>query len=201
MSLEEGVTPTGLKLRKGPAFLPVTDGLQQKWDAILLNAERNLIELLLVEADSVIKKLELDFNKELKWLFPGSIEENRSVIKEKHQPHKKQLTISRRKKWAKFKELHEYSKPVRVAELNIARNKKLELWKSKHFVLQVGNEAFNTNGTKEKESNSSYKGHQKYSFVTDNRKQRQKRKTYAEALNEDFRNGVKETREMVVSDK
>ena len=68
-------------------------------------------------------------------------------------------------------------------------------------MLQVGNEAFNTNGTKEKESNSSYKGHQKYSFVTDNRKQRQKRKTYAEALNEDFRNGVKETREMVVSDK
>ena len=66
MSLEEGVTPTGLKLRKGPAFLPVTDGFQQKWDAILLNAERNLVELLLVEAASVIKKLELDFNKELK---------------------------------------------------------------------------------------------------------------------------------------
>ena len=54
---------------------------------------------------------------------------------------------------------------------------------------------------KEKESNSNYKGQQNYSFVTDNRKQREKRKTYAEALKEVFGNKVKETREMVVSDK
>ena len=38
-------------------------------------------------------------------------------------------------------------------------------------------------------------------MLTDNRKQREKRKTYAEALNEDFRNGMKETREGRVSDK
>ena len=98
ISLEEGVTPTGLKSRKDPAFLPATDGFQQKWDAILFNAERNLVELLLVETDSVIKKLELDFDKELKRLFPNSIEENRSVIKKKHQPYKKQLSRRRRKK-------------------------------------------------------------------------------------------------------
>ena len=66
ISLEEEVIPTGLKLRKDPAFLPVTDGFQQKWDTILFNAERHLVELLLGETDSVIKKLELDFNKELK---------------------------------------------------------------------------------------------------------------------------------------
>ena len=35
--------------RKNPAFLPVTDGFQQKWDAILFNTERNLVELLLVQ--------------------------------------------------------------------------------------------------------------------------------------------------------
>ena len=88
ISLEEGVIPTGLKLRKDPAFLPVTDGFQKKWNAILFNAERNLAELLLVETDSVNKKHELDFNKELKRLFSNSIEENRSVIKKKHQPYK-----------------------------------------------------------------------------------------------------------------
>ena len=38
-------------------------------------------------------------------------------------------------------------------------------------------------------------------MVTDNRKQRQKRKTYAEALKEAFRNSMKETREARVSDK
>ena len=86
--------------RKKPAFLPVTDGFQQKWDAILFNTERNLVELLLVENDILIKKLELDFNKELKKHFPDSIEENRSVIKKKHQPYKKQLSIKRREKKA-----------------------------------------------------------------------------------------------------
>ena len=63
-----------MKLRKDPAFSPVTDGFQQKWNAILFNAEKNLVELLFVETDSVIKKLELDFNKELKRQFPDSIE-------------------------------------------------------------------------------------------------------------------------------
>ena len=38
-------------------------------------------------------------------------------------------------------------------------------------------------------------------MVTDNRKQREKRKTYAEALKEAFRNGMKETREARVSGK
>ena len=84
ISLEEGVMSTGLKLRKDPAFLPVTDGFRKKWSAILFNVERNLAELLLVKTDSVIKKHELDFSKELKRLFSNSIEENRSVIKKKH---------------------------------------------------------------------------------------------------------------------
>ena len=29
ISLEEGVTPTGLKVRRYPAFLPVTEGFQK----------------------------------------------------------------------------------------------------------------------------------------------------------------------------
>ena len=189
-----------MNLRKYLAFLPVTDGFQQKWDAILFNAERNLVELLLVETDSIIKKLELNFNKELKRQFPDSIQENRLLIKKKHQPYKKQLRIRRRKKMAKFKDLHKYSKPVRADELHIASTKNLKLSKNEHFVLQVGNEEINANGTKEEESHSSYQNQQKYSLVTDNRKQREKRKTYAEAVKEDFRNGMKETREGVVSD-
>ena len=59
----------------------------------------------------------------------------------------------------------------------------------------------NENGSKEKESNSTYQSQQKYSFVTDNRKQGEKQRTYAKALNEVFGNKLKETREKVVSDK
>ena len=64
-----------------------------------------------------------------------------------------------------------------AAKLNIARKKNLELSKSKHFVLQVGNEAINANGTKEEDSHRSYRSQQKYSLVRDNRKQRKKKKT------------------------
>ena len=52
----------------------------------------------------------------------------------------------KREKRAKFKELDEYSKSVTVAELNIARNKKLELLKREYFMLQVRNEAMSENG-------------------------------------------------------
>ena len=90
---------------------------------------------------------------------------------------------------------------MRVAELNIARNKRLKLSKNKHFELQVGNEAISVNRAKEEESHSSYHNQQKYRLVTDNRKQMEKRKTYAKALKEDFRNVMKKTREGKASDK
>ena len=64
-----------------------------------------------------------------------------------------------------------------IPELNIARNKHLELSKNKYFVLKVGKETIDRNKTKEEESHSSYQSQQKYSLVTDNWKQKEKRKT------------------------
>ena len=63
-----------------------------------------------------------------------------------------------------------------VADLNIARNKHLQLSKNKYFVLQVGNETIDRNKTKEEESHSSYQSKQKHSLVTDNWKQKEKKK-------------------------
>ena len=63
-----------MKLRKDQAFLPVWDSFQRKWDAILFNADKNLVRLLLVEAGNVIKKLEFVFNKKVKIEFRDSIE-------------------------------------------------------------------------------------------------------------------------------
>ena len=40
----------GVQVRKEPALLPVNGGKKKKWDAILFNAERNLVELLLGES-------------------------------------------------------------------------------------------------------------------------------------------------------
>ena len=82
----------------------------------------------------------------------------------------------------KFKDWHKYSKPVTVAESNMAKNKNLEFSKTEQLVIQVVNDSINANGTKEEETHSSYQSSQDYSLVTDSRKQREKRKTYAESL-------------------
>ena len=46
-SLCHGVIPKGLRIRKKPAFEPISDYIQIKWDEILYNVENNLVELLL----------------------------------------------------------------------------------------------------------------------------------------------------------
>ena len=49
-SLRRGLTPKGFRIRKYPAFEPVSDDAQIKWNEILYNAEKNLVELLLYES-------------------------------------------------------------------------------------------------------------------------------------------------------
>ena len=46
-SLRHGVIPKGLRIRKKPAFEPISDYIQIKWNEILYNVENNLVELLL----------------------------------------------------------------------------------------------------------------------------------------------------------
>ena len=46
-SLRHGIIPKGLRIRKKPAFEPISDYIQIKWDEILYNVENNLVELLL----------------------------------------------------------------------------------------------------------------------------------------------------------
>ena len=41
-SLCRGVIPKGLRIRKYPAFKPISDDFQKEWDKILYNAEKKL---------------------------------------------------------------------------------------------------------------------------------------------------------------
>ena len=65
-NLEEGITPSGLQIKKKPAFLPVSEDFESKWNAILYDAEKNIIKLLMYESDQVIAKIEVDLQEELK---------------------------------------------------------------------------------------------------------------------------------------
>ena len=42
-SLETGIIPKGLKVKKVPAFQPVSEDFFIKWEAILYNAEKTLL--------------------------------------------------------------------------------------------------------------------------------------------------------------
>ena len=56
-SLEEDIIAFGLKIKKKPAFQPVLEDFEAKWNSIQYNAERNIVELLLYEAEKVIAKI------------------------------------------------------------------------------------------------------------------------------------------------
>ena len=59
-SLSSGLIPSGLPLKKSPAFEPVTEHFNLKWDQVLYDAQKSLVKLLLHKLQEVIAKIELD---------------------------------------------------------------------------------------------------------------------------------------------
>ena len=73
-SLEEGIIPSGLKIKKKPAFQIVSDYFEDKWNSILYNAERNIVELLLYEVEKVIAKIQVEIQEEVDEKNPEKFE-------------------------------------------------------------------------------------------------------------------------------
>ena len=63
-------------LNKKPAFAPVSEKFTEKWEAVLLTAEKALVWLILVESDKVISKIELEIELNLKKKYPFNFKEN-----------------------------------------------------------------------------------------------------------------------------
>ena len=89
-----------MKLRKEPAFTPLSEDFKSKWDKVLWNAEINLVKLLLSESDVVIDKI----NKEQ---YSGtslrSVSKNiwskRLEMEKKQLPFMSKLEKRQYKKW------------------------------------------------------------------------------------------------------
>ena len=54
------ITPVGLKIKKKPAFQPVSEDFEFKRNSITFNAERNTVQLLLYESENVFRKIEVE---------------------------------------------------------------------------------------------------------------------------------------------
>ena len=102
-SLQEGTPPMGLRLKKKPVFVAISEDFQTKWDEVLHTAEMNLVQLLNVESGKVIAKLEKDIDDHLIRDYPDSFREKRLQIQMKQWKLTKELEQRREKKWFKFK--------------------------------------------------------------------------------------------------
>ena len=69
-SLQHGITPFGLQLKKLAQIESISEDFRTKWSNILYNTERKLVNLLLDETNVMHKKLEDDFDKALRISYP-----------------------------------------------------------------------------------------------------------------------------------
>ena len=61
-----------------------------KWQKILKNAQKELIELLLLESEAIIEKIQLEVDNLVNTLFPKDQEEFKKHLKEKNRKLKEQ---------------------------------------------------------------------------------------------------------------
>ena len=61
-----------------------------KWQKILKNAQKELIELLLLESEAIIEKIQLEVDNLVNALFPEDQEEVKKHLKEKNLKLKEQ---------------------------------------------------------------------------------------------------------------
>ena len=102
-SLQEGIPPVGLRLKKKPAFVAISEDFQTKREKVLHTAEMNLVRLLNVESGKVIAKLEKNIDDNLKRDYPDSFREKCLQFAKKQWKLTRELEQRREKKWLKFK--------------------------------------------------------------------------------------------------
>ena len=101
-SLSSNVTPFRLCIKKAPAIETVNENFNMKWHSILKNAEKQLIELLLLESEIMVGKIQFEVDMSIKDLFPNDQGKVKNILREKNQNIEKQLEQRRQKKWKKF---------------------------------------------------------------------------------------------------
>ena len=99
----EGIVPTGLKLKKGSAFHPVSADFDLNWNNVLYDAEKKLVRLLLEESKKVITKIDTGVAIEIETKYPEPTREEREKIKRKYKNIEWILEVKRKKKWEKFR--------------------------------------------------------------------------------------------------
>ena len=57
--------PSGLRIKKHPAFKPVSDTFVEEWNSVLYSEEKGIVELLLKESEKAISVVEAEIQVEI----------------------------------------------------------------------------------------------------------------------------------------
>ena len=84
------ITPFGFLIKKSPAIVPVNEDFRIKGHDIINNAEKQFIELLLIESViTVIAKIQLEVDQSIDALFPDESQDIRIALKGTNREMKK----------------------------------------------------------------------------------------------------------------
>ena len=93
-SLLEGFTPSGLRIKKRPAFKAVRN-------SIFYDTEKRLVELLLKESEEAVSVVEAEIQVEIE--RSDSTNEILKDLEKKHKDYKEQLEKKWKKKWIQIR--------------------------------------------------------------------------------------------------
>ena len=109
--------PPGIRIKKQLVFIPTTENFYIKWDSILYEAERKLVELLLVESEKVVAKIEIDINNQLNEKYSTDTSKKREELERRSQNYRRELRKCRRNKWKKIKTKYQKSDRSRIQKV------------------------------------------------------------------------------------
>ena len=92
-SLLEGLTPSGLRIKKRPAINSISDTFEEQWNFVLYDAEKKLVQLLLKESEHIISKIKIQIEIKISndHIKTGSTKHKQ--LEEKHLKFRQQLEI------------------------------------------------------------------------------------------------------------
>ena len=102
-SLNTGLIPNGLKIKKLPAITPVSEDFNTNCNEVLYNAAKNLVELLLYESAKVIAKIQVELDLEVRKIDLKNYDRNYEKLNAKHARFRRGLEKRRGKKWEKVR--------------------------------------------------------------------------------------------------
>ena len=79
-SLELELIPAGLKIQKLPAITAITPNFYSEWNEVLHKAEKELVNLLLIESSKVAEKTERDVEEEIRTQYPTDYDRKRLKV-------------------------------------------------------------------------------------------------------------------------